>query len=332
MKAVVITFYGGVEGIGVQEVDTPPAPTADRVRVRVRAAGLNRADILQRRGLYPAPSGYPTNIPGMEFAGEVESIGDEVRVWKAGDRVFGITGGGAQAEFAVVPGSNLARIPAELDWIQAGAMPEAFITAHDALFTRAGLRMGERVLIHAAASGVGAAAIQVAHAAGATVYGTSRTADKLQRLHELNLGLDQSVAVEGQPASFVEAVQKWTNGAGVDVILDLVGGNYFAANLDALAARGRLIGVGTTAGTKSEIDLGLLMRKRLTIIGTTLRGRSIEEKAEATRLFASSVLPLVSRGAIRPVIDRVYPVDEIRDAHERMESNASFGKIMLTFA
>ena len=332
MKAVVITFYGGVEGIGVQEVDTPPAPTADRVRVRVRAAGLNRADILQRRGLYPAPSGYPTNIPGMEFAGEVESIGDEVRVWKAGDRVFGITGGGAQAEFAVVPGSNLARIPAELDWIQAGAMPEAFITAHDALFTRAGLRMGERVLIHAAASGVGAAAIQVAHAAGATVYGTSRTADKLQRLHELNLGLDQSVVVGGQPASFVEAVQKWTNGAGVDVILDLVGGNYFAANLDALAARGRLIGVGTTAGTKSEIDLGLLMRKRLTIIGTTLRGRSIEEKAEATRLFASSVLPLVSRGAIRPVIDRVYPVDEIRDAHERMESNASFGKIVLTFA
>jgi NADPH2:quinone reductase len=332
MKAVVITFYGGVEGIGVQEVDTPPAPTADRVRVRVRAAGLNRADILQRRGNYPAPPGYPPNIPGMEFAGEVESIGDEVRVWKIGDRVFGITGGGAQAEFAVVPGSNLARIPAELDWIQAGAMPEAFITAHDALFTRAGLRMGERVLIHAAASGVGAAAIQVAHAAGATVYGTSRTADKLQRLHELNLGLDQSVAVEGQPASFVEAVQKWTNGAGVDVILDLVGGNYFAANLDALAARGRLIGVGTTAGTKSEIDLGLLMRKRLTIIGTTLRGRSIEEKAEATRLFASSVLPLVSRGAIRPVIDRVYPVDEIRDAHERMESNASFGKIMLTFA
>ena len=162
--------------------------------------------------------------------------------------------------------------------------------------------------------------------------GTSRTADKLQRLHELNLGLDKSVAVGGQPANFVEAVQKWTNGAGVDVILDLVGGNYFAANLEALASSGRLICVGTTAGTKSEIDLGQLLRKRVTIIGTMLRGRSIEEKAEATRLFASSVLPLVSRGAIRPVIDRVYPADEIRDAHERMESNASFGKIVLTFA
>ena len=182
MKAVVITSDGGVEGIGVQEVDTPPAPTADRVRVQVHAAGLNRADILQRRGFYPAPPGYPPNIPGMEFAGEVESIGEAVRAWKIGEPVFGITGGGAQAEFVVVPESSLARIPVELDWAQAGAMPEVFITAHDALFTRAGLRLGERVLIHAAASGVGTAAIPVAHAAGATVYGTSRTADKLQRL------------------------------------------------------------------------------------------------------------------------------------------------------
>jgi NADPH2:quinone reductase len=332
MKAVVITSYGGVEGIGVQEVETPPAPAADRVRVRVHAAGLNRADILQRRGHYPAPPGYPANIPGLEFAGEVESIGQEVRAWKIGDRVFGITGGGAQAEFVSVPESNLARIPVELDWVQAGAMPEVFITAHDALFTRAGLHVGERLLIHAAASGVGTAAIQIAHTAGATVYGTSRTADKLQQLHKLNLGLDQSVAVGGQPASFVEAVQKWTNGAGVDVILDLVGGNYFAPNLEALASRGRLISVGTTAGAESEIGLGLLMRKRLTIIGTMLRGRSIDEKAEATRCFASSVLPLVSRGAIRPIIDRVYPANEIRDAHARMESNASFGKIVLTFA
>ncbi len=331
MRAVVITSHGGVEGIGVLEVESPPSPVADRVRVRVHAAGLNRADILQRRGHYPAPPGYPTNIPGLEFAGEVESIGEAVRTWKVGDRVFGITGGGAQAEFVVVPESNLARIPAELDWVQAGAMPEVFITAHDALFTRASLHLGERVLIHAAASGVGTAAIQVAHAASATVFGTSRTADKLQRLHELNLGLDRSVAVGGQPANFVEAVQKWTNGAGVDVILDLVGGNYFAPNLDVLASRGRLICVGTTAGAKSEIDLRMLMRKRTTIIGTMLRGRSIEEKAEATRPFASSVLPLVSRGAIRPVIDRVYPANEIRDAHARMESNASFGKIVLTF-
>jgi NADPH2:quinone reductase len=315
----------------VQEVDTPPAPAADRVRVRVCAAGLNRADILQRRGHYPPPLGYPTNIPGLEFAGEVEAIGEAVSARGVGDRVFGITGGGAQAEFVVVPETNLALIPAGLDWMQAGAMPEVFITAHDALFTQAGLHLGERVLIHAAASGVGTAAIQMAHAAGATVYGTSRTADKLERLHKLNLGLDQSVAVESEPANFVEAVQKWTNGAGVDVILDLVGGNYFASNLEALGSRGRLVCVGTTAGTKSEIDLGLLMRKRATLIGTMLRGRSIEEKAEATRRFASSVLPLVARGAIRPIIDRVYPANEVRDAHARIESNASVGKIVLTF-
>ena len=332
MRAVVITSHGGLDGIGVVEVESPPTPVADRVRVRVHAAGLNRADILQRRGSYPAPPGYPQNIPGMEFAGEVESIGEAVRALKVGDRVFGITAGGAQADLVVVPESNLARIPPELDWVQAGAMPETFITAHDTLFTRAGLHIGERVLVHAAASGVGTAAIQLGHASGATVYGTSRTADKLERIRDLNLGLDASVAVGDTPANFVEAVQKWTNGAGVDVILDLVGGSYFPPSLEALSIRGRIISVGTTAGAKSEIDLGLIMRKRAAIIGTMLRGRSIEEKAEATRLFASSVLPLVSRGAIRPVIDRVYPVDEIREAHERMESNVGFGKIVLTFS
>lgn len=332
MRAVVITSHGGVDGIGVREVETPPKPVADRVRVRVHAAGLNRADILQRRGSYPAPPGYPQNIPGLEFAGEVEAVGDSVGAWKIGDRVFGLTAGGAQAEFVVVPESNLARIPAELDWVQAGAMPETFITAHDALFTQAGLHMGERLLVHAAASGVGTAAIQLGHAAGAIVYGTSRTADKLERIRDLNLGLDASVAVGNTSANFVEAVQKWTDGTGVDVIMDLVGGNYFSANLDALASRGRLICVGTMAGAKSEIDMGLLLRKRAIIAGTMLRGRSIEEKAAATRLFASSVLPLVSRAVIRPVIDRVYSVDEIRDAHERMESNASFGKIVLTFS
>jgi putative PIG3 family NAD(P)H quinone oxidoreductase len=332
MRAVVITSHGRLDGISVRDVEAPPRPVADRVRVRVYAAGLNRADILQRHGDYPAPVGYPQNIPGLEFAGEVEAVGDAVRAWKTGDRVFGLTAGGAQAEFVVVPESNLALIPAVLDWIQAGAMPETFITAHDALFTRAGLHMGERVLIHAAASGVGTAAIQLAHAAGAIVYGTSRTVDKLKRIRDLNLGLDASVAVGDMPAKFVEPVREWTGGTGVDVILDLVGGEYFSANLDALASRGRLICVGTMAGANSEIDIGLLLRKRAVIAGTMLRGRSIEEKAEATRLFASAVLPLVSRGAIRPVIDRVYSVDEIREAHKRMESNSSFGKIVLTFS
>ena len=332
MRAVVITSHGGVDGIGVMEVESPPAPVADRVRVRVHAAGLNRADILQRRGSYPAPLGYPQNIPGLEFAGEVDAIGDAVRAWKIGDRVFGITAGGAQAELVVVPESNLARVPAQLSWDDAGAMPEVFITAHDAFFTRAGLQMGERVLVHAVASGVGTAAVQLAHATGATVYGTSRSVDKLNRMRELKLGMDESVAVGDAPAKFVEAVQKWTNGAGVDVILDLVGGSYFPPSLEALSIRGRIISVGTTAGAKSEIDLGLLKQKRAAIIGTMLRTRSIEEKAEAIRRFAAAVLPLVSRGRIRPVIDRVYPVNQVRDAHERLESNPSFGKIVLTFA
>jgi NADPH:quinone reductase len=219
------------------EVESPPAPVADRVRVRVHAAGLNHADILQRRGSYPAPPGYPQNIPGLEFAGEVEAIGDAVGAWKIGDRVFGIIAGGAQAELVVVPESNLARVPAQLSWDEAGAMPEVFITAHDALFTRAGLQMGDRVLVHAVASGVGTAAVQLAHAVGATVYGTSRNADKLNRMRELKLGMDESVAVGDAPAKFVEAVQKWTNGAGVDVILDLVGGSYFPPSLEALCIR-----------------------------------------------------------------------------------------------
>lgn len=328
MRAVVITSHGDVEGIDVQEVETPAPPTADRVRVRVHAAGLNRADILQRKGHYPAPAGYPQNIPGLEFAGEVEAVGNEVHRWKIGDRVMGITAGGAQAEFVVVPESNLAEIPANLSWPEAAAMPEVFVTAHDALFTRANLQIGESVLIHAAGSGVGTAAVQLAHSAGATVYGTSRTADKIERVREL--GLHESVTIGDTPEKFVEAVRKWTNDQGVNVILDLVGGKYFPFNLQAIALRGRLISVGTTAGAKSEIDLGLLMRKRAAIIGTVLRPRSIEEKAEAIRRFETDVLPLVSRGLVRPVVESVYRVEEVRAAHKHLESNRTLGKIVLT--
>ena len=330
MHAVVINSFGGVEGIDWQEVETPPPPTADQVRVRVRAVGLNRADIMQRAGKYPAPPGYPPDIPGLEFAGEVEAMGESAHRWKLGDRVFGITAGGGEAEFVVVPESNLARIPAELDWTQAAAMPEVFITAHDALFTRAGLQRGESVLIHAAGSGVGTAAVQLAHVTGATVYGTSRTADKLAQVRAL--GLDESITVHDSPEAFVERLRELTHGAGVDVIIDLVGGAYFPLNLEALAERGRLICVSTAAGRKSEIDLGLVLRKRATIIGTVLRARTIEEKAEAVSRFAAHVLPLVSRGVIRPIVDRVYSPREIRVAHEYLESNRSVGKVVLDFA
>jgi putative PIG3 family NAD(P)H quinone oxidoreductase len=295
--------------------------------VRVRAAGLNRADILQRLGHYPAPPGYPQEIPGLEFSGEVESIGEAARTWKAGDRVFGITGGGGQAEYVTVPENHLARIPDNLDWAEAAAVPEVFMTAHDALFTQCGLTTGEHVLIHAAGSGVGTAAIQLVKAAGAFAYGTSRTADKLKRAKEF--GLTASIAVEADPMKFAEAANEWTGGAGVNVVLDLVGAAYLKANLQSLATKGRLIFVGTTSGSKAEVDYSIVMRKRLKIMGTSLRTRPAEEKATATRLFAQQVVPLLTSGAVRPVIDKVYKMEDVRAAHERIESNESFGKVVL---
>lgn len=327
MRAVFIASHGGVEGLEVREVERPAGPAADRVLVRVRASALNRADLLQRRGLYPAPKGAPPDIPGLEFAGEVESTGPEANRVRAGDSVFGIAGGGAQAEYIVVPESTLAPLPGNLDWAEAASIPEAFITAHDALFTQGRLEMGESVLVHAAGSGVGLAAIQLARAAGAIVYGTSRTPEKLERAREY--GLSQALAVADDPSLMVEAVREWTLGAGVGVILDLVGAKYLAANLDSLALRGRLLLVGTTAGARAELDFGTVMRKRLKIIGTVLRSRSTEEKAAATRRFEQYVLPLLSRGAVRPVIDKIYNMEEVRAAHTRLESNASFGKVVL---
>jgi putative PIG3 family NAD(P)H quinone oxidoreductase len=327
MKAVVITAHGGVEVLEVREVETPSPPTADRVRVRVRASSLNRADILQRMGHYPAPPGAPKDIPGLEFAGEVDLIGEEVQTWKPGQRVFGITGGGAQAQYVTVPENHLAEIPSNLDWAEAAAVPEVFITAHDALFTRANLQSGETMLVHAAGSGVGTAAVQLARGAGARAFGTSRTADKLERAKQF--GLDQSVVVGDSPESFVTATQEWTNGRGVNVIIDLVGAIYLEANLKALATLGRMVLVGTTSGAKATLDFGWMLRKRATIVGTVLRTRSKEEKATATRLFANHVVPLLADGTVRPVIDRIYRLDEVREAHARMESNESFGKIVL---
>lgn len=330
MRAVVIVSHGGVEGLEVREVERPAQALADRVLVRVRAAALNRADLLQRRGLYPAPGGAPQDIPGLEFAGEVAEVGTEVRTLIPGQRVFGLAAGGAQAEYLLVPESHAVEIPPNLDWMEAAAVPEAFITAHDALFTQAHLEIGERVLIHAAGSGVGLAAIQLARATGAIVYGTSRTAEKLDRAR--GFGLDEGVAVGQDPMIFAEAVREWTSGAGVEVILDLVGGSYFAANLEALGLKGRLLLVGTTAGASAALNFGVVMRKRLRLTGTMLRARSLEEKAHATNRFAAHVVPLLKREKVRPVIDKIYPMDEVRAAHERLESNASFGKIVLKVA
>ena len=328
MKAVYIANFGEVEGLETRKVPDPPKPKGKEVLVRVRAAGLNRADLLQVRGLYPPPAGYSPNIPGLEFAGEITAVGDNVKKWTVGDRVFGITAGEAQAEFVLTESSVLARIPENLTFAEAAAVPEAFITAHDAIFTNGALKTGETLLVHAVGSGVGLAALQLAKAKGASVIGTSRTADKLDRCSEL--GLDTGILTDGS-SDFLTIVKEKTRGRGVDVILDLVGAAYFTQNLASLALKGRLILVGLTSGRTAEFNLGLALQKRAKIIGTVLRARSTDEKADATRGFADEVVPLLESGTIKPNLDRVFPAEEVVAAYKYLESNESFGKVVLNF-
>ncbi len=328
MKAVYIKEFGGPENLEIREVPDLSKPEASDVIVRVKAAGLNRADLIQRRGFYPPPAGYSPNIPGLEFAGEVVETGDRVADLSVGDRVFGITAGEAQAEFLTIDHRLLARIPANLSFTEAGVVPEAFITANDAVFTQARLKGEETLLIHAVGSGVGLAALQIGKAYGHFVFGTSRTAEKLSRCREF--GLDASVTV-GSPPSFAKEVLSATDGHGADVILDLVGGAYFEQNLESIARKGRLMLVGLTSGAKAEFDLGMALSKRLTVTGTVLRARSIQEKAEATAAFVLTVIPLLTSGAVRPTVDRVFNFNDVRAAHEYLESNESFGKVVLEF-
>ncbi len=328
MKAVYIENFGAIEGLEVREIREPSAPKNGEVLVRVRAAGLNRADLLQMRGLYPPPAGYSANRPGLEFAGEIASVGAGVTEWKVGTRVFGIAAGETQAEYVNVDQRLLAAIPDNLSFIEAACVPEAFITAHDALRTLGDLGTHQNVLIHAVGSGVGLAALQLAKSWDAFVVGTSRTEDKLQRCE--GFGLHVGIAV-WDASDFAERVIEATNGRGVDVILDLVGGAYFPENLKCLALLGRIIVVGLTSGRKAEIDLGLILQKRARIIGTVMRPRTIEEKARTTARFVDDVLPRLSTGAIVPNLDRAFPVTEVWDAYRYLESNESFGKVVLEF-
>ena len=328
MRAVYIADFGTTDHLESRDIPEPPRPQHTQVLVHVRAAGLNRADLLQVRGGYPPPAGYSLNLPGLEFAGEVVSIGEHVKAWSIGDRVFGITAGEAQSEFLLTDETLLARIPDGLDFTEAAAVPEAFITAHDAIFTLGNLRQGELLLIHAVGSGVGLAVLQLAKTAGATVIGTSRTADKLERCREF--GLDAAIAT-GNGANFSEKIAEITGGKGVNVILDLVGAAYFYENLSSLAVKGRLILVGLTSGRTAEFNLGLALVKRLTITGTVLRGRPASEKAEATRKFADEVVPLLAAGVIRPNVDRAFVIGDVVAAYKYLESNESFGKVILEF-
>ncbi len=324
MRAVVITEPGAPEVLRLLEVPDPE-PGPGTIRVRVEAAGVNRADLLQRQGHYPAPDDAPRDIPGLEYAGTVDRVGPNVTVWSPGDRVMGLTGGGACAEYVVVPSDEAMAIPDGVTADVAAAVPEAFITAHDALRARAGLRSGETLLVHAVGSGVGTAALQLAKAWGARVIGTSRTGWKLERAREL--GLDDGIQPES--GAFAEAVHALTAGRGVGAILELVGGDYLEEDLRCIAPLGRIVVVGLTRGRSAELDMGALLRKRLTITGTVLRSRSSVEKAAATRAFARDGLALVARGDVRPPIHAVLPMAEAAAAHRLLESNETFGKVVL---
>lgn len=328
MKAVRFDGSGGPEVIRIDEVPEP-APGRGEVLVRVRAAALNRADLLQRRGLYAPPAGTRPDVPGLELAGEVVRAGDGVEGLRPGDRVMAIASGEAQAELAVVPARMLLPVPAALSLEEAAALPEAGLTAHDALFTLGGLRPGWPVLVHAAGSGVGTVAVQLVRAAGATSIGTSRTQDKLDRARAL--GLDHALVVERDAPRFADEVRRLTGGEGARIVLDLVGAAYAREDLAALAYRGTVVVIGTMGGVEAATDLRLLLAKRAALVGTNLRMRPIEEKIAATQAFARDVLPLVAAGRVRPVVDEVFPFARAREAHERMERNASFGKLVLRF-
>jgi putative PIG3 family NAD(P)H quinone oxidoreductase len=325
MKAIVISEFGAPEVLELRDIPEPECGPDDLL-VAVRAAALNRADLLQRRGLYPAPEPkLPFDVPGLEYAGEVVRAGRRVVGFEPGDRVMGIVGAGGYAERIVTHCRLAVRVPANLSWQEAAAVPEAFITAHDALL-QCGLAAGESVLVHAAGSGVGAAAVQVASVMGATpIVGTAGATEKLAAAKKL--GLD--VGVDYRNEDFVAAIKAATGGRGADVIVDFIAAAYLDRNVQALATCGRMIVIGLLGGLSAELNLAAMLAKRATIRGTLLRSRSLEEKATATRAFEKSVVPHLASGRIRAVIDSTFPLARAADAHRHMESNANFGKIVL---
>jgi putative PIG3 family NAD(P)H quinone oxidoreductase len=324
MRAIVNTKPGGPEVL--EEQDRPvPEPGLGQIRVRVHASALNRADLLQRRGAYPAPAGASPDIPGMEYAGEVDALGQATSLWQIGDRVMGLIGGAGHAEYLCVHEREAMPVPANLSWEEGAAIPEVFLTSYDALVRQLDVRAGERLLIHAVGSGVGTAALQLARVAGMTVIGTSRSPAKLERAKELGL----EIGIDSSKDDWPSQVEQATAGKGVDVVLDLLGGAYLVASIRTLAPRGRLILVGLTAGRTAELDLGMILNKRAHVVGTMLRSRSLEEKISLSRDGSDKMVPLFESGRLRPVIDRVFSFKQIRDAHRLMESDSNFGKIVL---
>lgn len=325
MQAVVLHEYGGTDVLRLETV-ARPEPGPEELLVEVRATALNRADLLQRMGFYPGPP-MPQEIPGMEFAGTVTAVGERVQAHAVGDEVMGIVGGGAYAEFLTVHEHQALSVPSTVSLADAAAIPEVWITAFDALVAQSGLTSGRVALVHAGASGVGTAAIQIVKAIGARIAVTASTG-KVEACRDLGADL----VIDYTSDDFVAAVNEFTEGRGADVILDVIGGDYLARNLACVARQGTIIQVGIMGGGATEIDLGLILRNRLRLIGTVLRARPLAEKIAISQQFASEILPLFDHGELRPVIDTRFALDDIAAAHAHMEANANVGKILVDVA
>ena len=326
MRAVVLRSHGGPDVLQFEDVASPIIGEQD-ILVTVAATALNRADLLQRMGFYPNPFPSGPEIPGLEFAGTVAAIGDKVTAWSIGDRVMGITSGGAYAEQLSIHERQAMAVPSGMSLHDAAGIPEVFITAWDALVVQGGLTSGRWAMVHAGASGVGTAAIQICKAIGARIVVTC-SGGKVEACRAL--GAD--VVVDYGTQDFVAEVATATGGAGVDVILDVIGGDYVERNIASLAVKGHIIQVGVMAGKPVPLNMGLLLGKRASITGTVLRARPLEEKIAISQRFASEMLPLFSTGQLKPVIDSVYAFADIASAHEYMASNGNVGKIVITVA
>lgn len=325
MRAVVASEPGGPEALTITELpDLTPGP--GEVLIDVAAAGLNRADLLQRQGFYPPPRGASAII-GMEVSGTVTALGDGVETWQVGDEVCALLAGGGYASQVVAPAGQVMPIPAGVSLIEAAALPEVACTVWSNVFMIGGLRQHESFLVHGGAGGIGTMAIQLAHQLGARVFTTAGTPEK----RALCSALGADVVIDYREETFEDIIEDHTEGRGVDVILDNMGAKYLARNITALAEEGRLVVIGLQGGTTAELDLNALMRKRAAVIGTTLRSRSVEGKSAICASVVANVWPLVAAGDVKPIIDVVLPFDQVADAHRRMEGGEHSGKILLKF-
>ncbi len=328
MPAITVEKSGTVGDWNQLRLKEMPRPTPGRgeVLVQVEACSINRADLLQRRGLYPPPPGA-SEILGLDFAGFVVWTDSRIDSWHAGDRVFGVVAGGGYGRYLTAPAEHLVSVPAKLSFIEAAAVAEVFFTAFLNLFLEADVKAGETLLVHGGGSGVGTAAIQLARAKGVEVIITAGNSEKVDRA----ISLGASYGVNYNDEDFSSRVLEITRGKGVDVILDCIGASYLARHIKILNSRGRLVIIGLMGGSKSEIDLAPVLSKRLRITGSVLRSRTIEEKAAITQAFKTHVIPLLESGTVRPIIDRIYPIEAVEEAHQYMRDSLHFGKIVLTW-